>query len=130
MRGAPLAALALVVAMVMLASAVQARRLYVYCPVMQTVMSHACCARATHQSNAGAVVAKPCCETRDAAALTLFVPAPRDSDLSAPSLVLASESLTTQPFTTGARQSHVVRPTLRAPPPKLRVHLLLMILHV
>ena len=127
-RSARFGALALVVATAIFASSVQAGRLYVYCSAMQTVMSHACCTKLHRDSAVRAAIANPCCEPRSTTSLAAFVPGARDLQVSAPPL--ATATLTAQPFATNARQSHWVRPSLHGPPPRLRVHVLVMVFQV
>lgn len=127
------AGLALLVAGAVFLSASQAGRTYVYCRVMQTVMSHACCAArgGAHQASAHAELASECCQPRSVASLAECTPAHRSDDHPALSAALAPLS-NVEPAVAPARATALSArdPKMRAGPPKLRLHALVMVFHV
>lgn len=132
LRAAPAATLALVLAAAVLANAAEGGRPYFYCHAMQSVMSRACCASGEKRTEAhDSVVAAPCCEGRSSAALEAFSLAPRVDGPAAPVIMLPAANA--RPALLALCESSrpvAIAPLLRARPPNIRVHALLMVFHV
>ena len=82
------AGLSLALALIVLVEVSQAGRRYVYCTVMQDVMSHPCCESAASRSAPTAPVlaagVPDCCQTRSIASLGTWTPASRVDEIAAP----------------------------------------------
>jgi hypothetical protein len=134
-RAALEAMLASLVVAAVLAGSVHAGRTYVYCRAMQAVMSHACCPSHAREMRATgdvrAWVAPTCCEARSLPSLAAYTPTHRAAEPSAPAAVaLALPRYAAIASTPVLSEWSFGDPTMRAGPPKLRVHLLLMVFHV
>lgn len=131
LRAAP-ATLALVLAAAVFANAADGGRPYFYCHAMQSVMSRACCGSGAQRAEAhDTVVAAPCCEGRSNAALEAFPVAPRVDEPAAPVVTLPAANATPALLALQASSRAIdIAPPLRARPPNIRVHALLMVFHV
>jgi hypothetical protein len=82
------AGFALALALIVLVDVSQAGRRYVYCTVMQDVMSHPCCDHAASRSAATVPVlaagVPECCQTRSIPSLGTWTPASRVDEITAP----------------------------------------------
>ncbi|HKU45181.1 MAG TPA: hypothetical protein VJR89_43775 [Polyangiales bacterium] len=126
-------AVSLLLAGVVFASVTQAGRTYLYCRVMRTVMSHACCQRAAHDRTlqaASALWAPECCQARSAASLEACTPSARATESVAPASSVALPVLLTAAIGFDAPEACLRDATLRAGPPKLRTHARLMVFHI
>jgi hypothetical protein len=124
------------VAAAVLAGASQAGHTYVFCRAMQAVMPHACCPTRAGvapetEAPALAAVASDCCQAKSAATLGSWTPTARSSELAAPALVAMALPSPRDPFVT-SRTADLPRHSaaMRTGPPKLRMHVRLMVFQV